>query len=88
MIKLSDCKEWQMFFYDGEIVGHSYIMDKVEESRLGNELKEILVYTNQKQLDEAISKVLSSVWEDEQSGIERGSYSLGKLDTELVEVDE
>ena len=87
MIKLSDCKKYRMFFYDGEIVGYNYIMDKVEESKLGNELKAIWVYTNQEQLDEAISRVLCTMWEDEQSGIERDGYSLGKLDTELVEVD-
>lgn len=87
MIKLSECKEYRMFSYDGEIVGYNYIMDKVEESKLGNELKEIWVYTNQEQLDEAIARALRTVWEDEQSGIERDSYSLGKLDTELVEVN-
>lgn len=84
-IKLSECNiAGQIFLYDGETVGLQYVLRQIFN---GKTLPEIRLCSNQKQVDKAIETSLMAMSHDVQNGIEKDSYSLGALDTLLVEID-
>lgn len=84
-IKLSECnKPGQILLYNGETVGLQYVLRQIYN---GNKLPEIRLCSNQEQLDNAIEAALMGLFHDVQNGTEKESYSLGSLDTILVEID-
>lgn len=84
-IKLSECtKTGQILLYDGETVGLQYVLRKIYN---GITLPEIRLCSKQEQVDRAIEASLVALSNDVQNGAEKESYSLGTLDTLLVEID-
>ena len=84
-IKLSECiRPGHIFLYDGETVGLQYILRQIFNDK---KLPEIQLCSNQEQLNKAIETSLSLMMRDVQNGTEKESYSLGILDTILVEID-
>lgn len=85
MIKLSSCnKEGQVFLYDGETVGLQYILRMIYNNETHPEIR---VVSNDKNFDDAVSNVLSQLYDDVVNGVDKESYDLENINSELVEVD-